>query len=126
LTGSSVQRSIQRFVVRRDRLADDPRAPEGWARRSRCGVALVVALLAAPVLGVDDLHVVKPGETLWQIAANLTGSGSRWHEIYRANRDQIKDPSRLYPGQRLAIPDFATGTAGSSAAPTAQPDAAPD
>jgi len=52
------------------------------------------------------VHVVQPGETLWQIAAVVSGDPHRWPEIYRANRDQIKDPSTLYPGQKLSIPDF--------------------
>ncbi len=76
----------------------------------RLGSALA---LAAAVLGLaagpataDPVHVVQPGETLWQIAAALSGNPHRWPELYRANRDQIKDPSLLYPGQRLASPGF--------------------
>lgn len=69
---------------------------------------------------VDAVHVVRPGETLWQIAAELTGDPHRWPELYRANRDQIKDPSTLYPGQRLAIPDL-SDAAGSSADPAPEP-----
>lgn len=74
------------------------------------GAALLFALLVAGTPAVpasaDGVHIVKPGETLWQIALNLSGNPNRWPELYRANRDQIKDPSMLYPGQRLAIPDF--------------------
>ena len=72
--------------------------------------AVAALSLAAPValarIGAADerVHVVAPGETLWQIAAARTGDALRWPELYRANRDQIADPSRLYPGQRLAIP----------------------
>ncbi len=69
--------------------------------------------LASALLGIaygpaiaDQIHVVQPGETLWQIAAALSGNPHRWPELYRANRDQIKDPSLLYPGQRLATPGF--------------------
>ena len=70
-------------------------------------LALLLALAgAAASAAVDEVHVVQPGETLWQIALNLSGNPHRWPELYRANRDQIKDPSLLYPGQRLAIPDF--------------------
>lgn len=49
-------------------------------------------------------HTVQPGETLWQIAAHTVGDPTLWPALYLANRDQIKDPSRVYPGQRLAIP----------------------
>jgi nucleoid-associated protein YgaU len=66
---------------------------------------LVAAALGAPA-AADRVHIVQPGESLWQIAAVVAGNPYRWPELYRANRDQIKDPARLYPGQRLAIPEF--------------------
>ncbi len=66
---------------------------------------LALAALGAPA-AADRVHVVEPGESLWQIAAVMTGNPYRWPELYRANRDQIKDPKRLYPGQRLAVPEF--------------------
>ena len=69
--------------------------------------------------------MVAPGETLWQIAAALTGDPHRWPELYRANRDQIKDPSLLYPGQRLAIPDLAAAPGGAPPARSPGPDAPP-
>lgn len=72
-------------------------------------VAALLALLLTPSASraEDPLeHVVQPGESLWQIAARLGGDPQLWPLLYRANRDQIKDPSRLYPGQSLRIPDF--------------------
>ena len=69
------------------------------------------AALAAPLAGsaLDDrIHVVKPGESLWRIAAAVTGDSRDWPALYRANRDQIKDPALVYPGQRLTIPDSET------------------
>lgn len=82
-------------------------------------LALAVALGSVGA-AAERVHVVKPGETLWQIAEALAGDPHRWPQIYRANRDQIKDPSRLYPGQRLAIPDF-EAEAASTAAPRPAP-----
>jgi nucleoid-associated protein YgaU len=96
------------------------------------GAALALGLLAALVAsGRDaaaegDTHVVLPGETLWQIAAALTGDAHRWPEIYRANRDQIKDPALLHPGQRLAIPDFAATGTSVRPTPTAPSGKGPD
>lgn len=78
-------------------------------RRASSFVALVVAALGAPA-GADRVHVVQPGESLWQIAAVVAGNPHRWPELYRANRDQIKDPAHLYVGQRLAIPEFGPWT----------------
>lgn len=51
-------------------------------------------------------HTVKRGETLPQIAAlpEVYGEASLWPLLYRANRDQIRDPKVLWPGQQLKIP----------------------
>jgi nucleoid-associated protein YgaU len=63
-------------------------------------------ILGAPAIAEAELvHTVKPGETLWTIARDRVGDGTLWVAFYAANRDQIKDPSRLYPGQELSIPE---------------------
>lgn len=74
---------------------------------------------ASPATGDATLHRVKPGETLSEIAALYLGDGGLWPLLYRENRDQIKDPERLYPGQELAIPKaggIATGLGASGRA----------
>ncbi len=51
-------------------------------------------------------YTVRRGETLPQIAARpeLYNDAALWPLIYRANRDQIRDPYQLWPGQVLKIP----------------------
>lgn len=51
-------------------------------------------------------YTVRRGETLPQIAARpeLYNDMALWPLIYRANRDQIRDPYQLWPGQTLKIP----------------------
>lgn len=51
-------------------------------------------------------HTVRRGETLPQISARVEiyNDSTLWPIIYRANRDQIRDPKRLWPGQVLVIP----------------------
>jgi nucleoid-associated protein YgaU len=51
-------------------------------------------------------YTVRRGETLPQIAARteIYNDSSLWPLIYRANRDQIRDPRQLWPGQNLKIP----------------------
>ena len=69
-------------------------------------VALSAAVVAvAAAADPETAHVVQPGESLSQIAARVLGDPACWPEIYRANRDQIADPSVLHPGQRLLIPE---------------------
>ena len=66
----------------------------------------------------DGRLVVHRGETLWQIARNAYGKGMRYTVLYAANRDQIRDPDRIYPGQNFAIPAMR----GPAAMPTAHTD----
>lgn len=51
-------------------------------------------------------YTVANGETLWTIAARkeIYVDALLWPLIYKANRDQIKDPRQIYPGQVLDIP----------------------
>jgi nucleoid-associated protein YgaU len=51
-------------------------------------------------------YTVHRGETLPQIAARseIFNDASLWPILYRANRDQIRDPKQLWPGQMLKIP----------------------
>jgi nucleoid-associated protein YgaU len=48
--------------------------------------------------------IVQPGESLWRIARNSYGTGVRYTVIYLANRGQIRDPNRIFPGQVFAVP----------------------
>ena len=62
--------------------------------------------------------VVQPRESLWRIARRAYGQGIRYTVIYEANRDQIRDPNRIYPGQLFSVPT-AGGNPTSSAIPAA-------
>ena len=42
---------------------------------------------------------VKKGDSLWRIARRISGRGMAYLVIYEANRDQIRDPDLIYPGQ---------------------------
>ena len=49
-------------------------------------------------------YVVKSGDSLSKIAKELLGDAKRWKEIFEANKDKIRDPNLIYPGQELRIP----------------------
>lgn len=49
-------------------------------------------------------YTVVRGDCLWNIAKKYYGNGSQYTKIYNANRDKIKNPSLIYPGQVLVIP----------------------
>jgi nucleoid-associated protein YgaU len=69
-----------------------------------------VLCAALPVFAAAEdtvrIHEVRSGETLWRIAQLTVGDPTLWPALYLANRDQIKDPALVYPGQRLAIPEI--------------------
>ena len=52
-----------------------------------------------------QLITVQPGHTLWGISHRHYGDGALYVQIFRANRDQIRDPHWIYPGQIFALPD---------------------
>lgn len=49
-------------------------------------------------------YVVKKGDCLWNIAKKFYGEGKLYTKIYNANKDKIKNPNLIYPGQKLVIP----------------------
>ncbi|MEO0327145.1 MAG: peptidoglycan-binding protein LysM [Pseudomonadota bacterium] len=50
------------------------------------------------------LHEVKKGDTLWAIAKKHYGNGSKYNDIFDANKPMLTDPDLIYPGQMLRIP----------------------
>jgi hypothetical protein len=50
-------------------------------------------------------YIVKEGDTLWRIAAEQLGNGSRYKEISKLNADVLKDENDLTLGMRLSLPD---------------------
>lgn len=64
------------------------------------------AAVVAPEAGLQRV-VVQPRQNLWRIARRAYGQGVRYTEIFAANRDQIRDPDRIYPGQVFTIPGAA-------------------
>jgi nucleoid-associated protein YgaU len=48
--------------------------------------------------------VVSRGDSLWRISRVTYGAGMRYAVVYKANRDQIRDPNRIYPGQIFVLP----------------------
>ena len=56
---------------------------------------------ATPVTGKV---VIQPGNNLWQISRVIYGKGRQYTVIYDANKEQIRDPDRIYPGQIFETP----------------------
>ena len=55
-------------------------------------------------LPADQAFIVQPGNSLWRIARRSYGAGLRYTVIYQANRERIRNPDLIFPGQVFAIP----------------------
>lgn len=59
----------------------------------------------APVAAPAPITItVQPGLTLWAIARENFGDGMMYVQVFEANRDKIKDPDLIYPGQVFTVP----------------------
>lgn len=59
-----------------------------------------------PQVGIGlSTVIIQPGYTLWAVARKTYGFGMQYVRIYHANRDQIRDPDLIYPGQIFKLPE---------------------
>jgi nucleoid-associated protein YgaU len=57
-----------------------------------------------PATPQQKTYVVQKGDSLSKIAKHEYGNANEWRKIFEANRDIIKDPDLIHPGQTLKIP----------------------
>ena len=50
------------------------------------------------------IYEVKSGDSLSKIAKHEYGDANAWPKIFEANKDILKDPNKIFPGQKLKIP----------------------
>jgi nucleoid-associated protein YgaU len=61
--------------------------------------------VSSPAVASGNLtKVVSRGDSLWRISRITYGDGTRYAIVYRANRDRIRDPNLIHPGQILVLP----------------------
>jgi nucleoid-associated protein YgaU len=56
--------------------------------------------------------IIQPGNNLWKLSRQIYGKGMMYTVIYEANKDQIRKPELIYPGQIFLTPEAAAATAG--------------
>ena len=97
--------------VREMKEAQDARLEEAKQRIRERGEAArakaksEVKVEAKPEVKVEaKTYTVQAGDTLGKIAQKVYGDGSRWKEIFEANKETIKNPDLIQIGQVLKIP----------------------
>ena len=78
-----------------------PISPE--QRRVADQVASAGVPLSELAPDAPDSHTVVPGDTLWDISKLFLKSPWRWPELWGMNRDQVRNPHLIYPGQILHL-----------------------
>jgi nucleoid-associated protein YgaU len=49
-------------------------------------------------------YTVQSGDNLSKIARHVYGDGNKWKAIFEANKDKLKNPDLIQPGQVLTLP----------------------
>lgn len=75
-----------------------------FKREDRERLANLIAPSTSPVR--INIVTVQPGNTLWAIARKRYGDGLLYVQVFEANRDKIKNPDLIYPGQLFDLPDI--------------------
>ncbi|MDA9522291.1 peptidoglycan-binding protein LysM [Bradyrhizobium sp. CCBAU 11434] len=88
-----------------------PSKPKSMARVPATS-AIVAAASPAEVLNTapaeaSGSRVISKGDSLWALSRLAYGDGARYAVIFNANREKIRNPNLIYPGQTVLVPQKA-------------------
>ena len=67
---------------------------------------LTVSAPEAAAAPAPVFYTIQSGDSLWKIASRHYGDGNKWNALFEANREVIKDPDLIYPGQQIRVPQL--------------------
>ncbi|WP_208349497.1 LysM peptidoglycan-binding domain-containing protein [Pseudaestuariivita rosea] len=93
------------YTLRIDEVSDDGRVTSRietpFKREAPEDLAVAIQQNGSARVSVQT---VQPGATLWAIAEDAYGDGFQYLKVFEANRDRIRDPDLIYPGQIFTVP----------------------
>lgn len=78
----------------------------GFVKVFTVTAAMVSMLSMSMTVCAAENYTVAPGDHLMKIAQNKYGDETKWNLIFEANKDTIKEATKIYPGQVIVIPDL--------------------
>lgn len=93
------------YTMRVDQLDDAGRVTSRVETPFKREAVAVLAEAAAAADGPITAITVQRGDTLWAIARDRYGEGPLFVRVFEANREAIRDPDLIYPGQVFDLPD---------------------
>jgi len=67
-------------------------------------VTSATTTIATTTTSPEVTYVIQKGDSLSKIAKHEYGDANAWPKIFEANKDILKDPNKIFPGQKLKIP----------------------
>ena len=101
-TGKVLSRAEVKFDFT-PKVAEVPAATETQSAATPEPAATVKDASAVVVDAIETATVVR-GDSLWRISKKTYGSGFRYLAIHQANKEQIRNPDLIYPGQVFVLP----------------------
>jgi nucleoid-associated protein YgaU len=113
IAAAAVAAVVGLFLALRPRAPAPPeRAPEveapalpAPALPAPAAAAPAPETAARPPAPAPAAVVIRRGDTLWALAAAHLGDPMLWPRLHAANRDRIRDPDLIYPGQQIDLPE---------------------
>ncbi|KRQ15973.1 LysM peptidoglycan-binding domain-containing protein [Bradyrhizobium manausense] len=91
----------------RPRMMGTPK-PKSMARVPAAGATVAAASPAEALITTpaeaSGSRVISKGDSLWALSRHAYGDGARYAVIFNANREKIRNPNLIYPGQTVVVP----------------------
>jgi nucleoid-associated protein YgaU len=79
--------------------------PQSEAAAKAAEPAAEDVTLAPALTKADASVIIRRGDSLWRISKRVYGRGVRYSTIYLANKEKVRNPNRIWPGQVMMIPE---------------------